>query len=84
MKYKIKDEILWKVVDEEAVIVDMEKDNYSYLNSTGTKVWMLIDKGYTMEQILKDLYKEYNASKKKIKIDVQRIIKRLVKIGLLE
>jgi len=84
MRYKIKDNILWKIVDNEAVIVVPDKDEYFYLNPTGTEIWKLINKGFTKEKILQNLYKKYKAAKKKISEDVEKLLKKLMKMEIIE
>jgi hypothetical protein len=81
MKYVINKNILWKKVDDEIVMVDPKKDDYSYLNSTATDVWVLIDKGSTSDEIIAKLAQDYEMDPKIVKTDVTKLLKELVKEG---
>lgn len=78
MKYKIIEDVIWKVIDDETVILNPEKDEYYTLNNTGTAVWGLIDKGKDLEKLVGELLKQYNASENELKADVKKIIKDLL------
>ena len=81
--YKIKEEILWKVVDEEAVVVSSESDNFFYFNKTGTEIWELLAENYGIEEILEKLSKKYKASRKKIQGDFEKFLEDLRKKELI-
>jgi hypothetical protein len=83
--YKIKNNILWKKIDDEIVIIDSLEDNYSYLNRTGSEVWEMIDKGYAIDQIVVEIRKRYgNEHSEAINKDIHNLFKDLVGHGLLE
>ncbi len=82
--YRIRDEILWKVVDSEAVIVDPGKDEYSYLNPTGTSIWLMIDKGMDIKEIVSKLSKEYECDESNIREDMETLIEELISNNLIE
>ncbi len=84
MKCKIKKHLLWKVIDDEVVIVDPHGDEYSYLNSTGSDVWRMIDSGCGIEEIVQTLSDTYDEAKDKIRNDVLRLVDDLVSEGLIE
>jgi len=81
MKYTIKKDVLWKKVDDEIVMVDPKKDDYSYLNSTATDIWVLIDKGVDSDEIIEILAAEYDMDVKAVKADVTKLLKELAKEG---
>jgi hypothetical protein len=83
MVYAIKKQVLWKIVDDEVVIVDPEKEDYSYLNATGKDIWEMIDKGFEVETIVSELCGKYEASEDCIRGDVEVLIKELVETGLI-
>lgn len=83
MGYKIKQQVLWKNVDNEVVIVDPETDNYSYLNATGRDVWELLGQGRTFEEIVAELSTRYDASPEIIRADVLALINDLLSSGII-
>lgn len=84
MRYKIKEDVLWKEVDGEAVMVDPEKDEYCYLNTVGTGIWNFISEGKTLKEIEKSLIEEYEAPSDEILIGLKKLIKHLVEKELIE
>lgn len=84
MNYRIRDEILWKIADGEAVIVDPETENYAYLNSTGTEIWKMLDKSYSLENIENELLEKYDVPESRLKEDITGIINSLLEQGLIE
>ena len=81
--YKIREEILWKVVDGEAVVVNPESDNFFYFNKTGTAIWELLAENYGVEEILEKLSKKYKTSQKKIQKDFEKFVEDLRKKELI-
>lgn len=84
MRYKIREEILWKLVDGETVMVDPEKEEYSYLNSTGTEIWKMIDKGYSPVKIEEKFLEKYEVSGDTVKKDISEVIEKLLNQELIE
>lgn len=84
MRYKIREEILWKLIDGETVIVDPNKDSYSYLNSTGTQVWKMLNEEYPIPRIEKELADRYDVPESTLKKDVADIIDKLLNQELIE
>jgi hypothetical protein len=83
MKYAIEKSILWKVVDDEVVIVDPRTDEYSYLNSTGKEVWQMIAQGYPFEKMVESLCANYDERTEKIEHDCRSLIRELLKADLI-
>ena len=82
--YEIREEILWKVVDGEAVVVNPESDNFFYFSKTGTEIWELLAENYGVEEILEKLSKKYKTSQKKIQKDLEKFVKNLRKKELID
>ena len=83
MKFKINKNVLWKVVDNEVVLVNSKNDEYSYLNTTGAEVWQMIAEGVSQSEIVKKLSGEYDTSPETIKKDIDAIIDDLIKSKLI-
>ncbi|MFC2061725.1 PqqD family protein [Elusimicrobiota bacterium] len=84
MKYRIKEDILWKIVDGEVVMVSTEKEQYSYLNPTGTEIWKMINDEYTKDEMAKEIKIKYETSGQKLNKDIDEIIEKLLEQGLIE
>ena len=49
-------------LDGETVMMDMERGNYFMLNRVGSRVWELIEKPVSVEEIIHQLREEYEVS----------------------
>ena len=82
--YKIREEILWKVVDGEAVVVIPGNSDFFYFNKTGTEIWELLAENYGVEEILEKLGKKYKTSGKNIREDFKKFVEDLRKKELID
>ena len=84
MSYRISDQILWKIVDYEAVIVDQEKDEYYFLNRTGTEIWSSISKGEEKKKTVDGIAEKYKHDPATCSDDYDSIVTELLAEGLIE
>lgn len=78
------DRIVWRNIEEEAVILNLDSGYYYSLNELGTKIWQLLIKNKTTAEIISFVYKEYDINKNKIKKDLLKIINELKRENLIE
>ena len=84
MKYRINKDVLWKFIDGETVIVKPDSDKYSYLNSTGTIIWKMIDEGSPVGKIVDYFVHYYDHPAENLQADIEEIIEKLVGEGFVE
>jgi outer membrane protein assembly factor BamB len=83
-RYQInKDAAEWRLVDGEAVIVNVENGHYYALNHTGTLVWTLLDGGASPHEVAARVADEYDIAVERARVDVGRVIDELVGEGLI-
>lgn len=76
--YKInKDKITYRIVDSEAIILNLDNRYYYSLNEVGTEIWELFTKGETAQKIIDIIADGYNVDKKKVKDDLIGFINEL-------
>lgn len=85
-RYQIKtDDIAWRVVDGEAVIVHALTSGYFGLNSTGTAIWEALATGpLSAEDIAEGLVSEAEVSSDQVRPAVDAFLTELVGAGLVE
>jgi len=71
-------------LDGEAVILDMESGKYHGLDSTGTRIWTLLEDKITLDEIVLQLIGEYSVEREQCTIEVEEFINRMVDLGLAE
>ena len=84
-KYAIdKDKVTYRIIDGEAVILNLDNGFYYSLNEVGTKIWQDIDKGTDLNKTLSLLKEEYQIPEKQLKGDLLTLLKDLNKEKLIE
>jgi hypothetical protein len=80
MRYAIDTEnASWRVVDGEAVIINLSTTHYYGLNETGTFVWRLLaDRPMAADEVATELAAHYGESADAVAPDVAAILQGLV------
>ena len=71
-------------LDGEAVILDMESGKYHGLDSTGTKIWALLEDKISLDDIVLQLIEEYSVERQQCTTEVEEFINRMVDLDLVE
>lgn len=84
-KYAIdKDKVTYRVIDGEAVILNLDSGYYYSLNEAGTRIWEAIAKENSLDAILSLLKDEYETPEKQLKSDLMKLVKDLEKETLIK
>ncbi|MDD5044475.1 MAG: PqqD family protein [Candidatus Omnitrophica bacterium] len=79
---KRNDDIAWRIIDEEALVVD-SKDSLIYpLNTVGSRIWELLDGKRPCSEIVDTISEEFEGEKESIKDDVLNFLEHLLEKGL--
>ena len=71
-------------LDGEAVILDMESGKYHGLDTTGTRIWELLEDPITFDEIVLQLMSEYSVEQEQCTTDVKEFIYQMVDSGLVK
>ena len=71
-------------LDGESVILDMESGKYHSLDTTGTRVWELLEGKISFNDIVLKLMSEYSVEGQQCTTDVKEFINQLIDLGLVE
>jgi hypothetical protein len=83
MKVRMLDDVVWRELADEVVLLNLTSGLYFGLEGTGGKIWRaLADKG-TTEAAIDVIAAEYDASREKIEADVTRLVDELRAKGLI-
>ncbi len=84
-KYTIdKDKVTFRVVNGEAVILNLDNGYYYSLNRVGTRIWEALNKQKSLGEIANFLKEEYQLPEKQLKNDLLGLIKDLEKERLID
>jgi len=82
--YRRKQQILSAAVDDEIVMMSVEKGQYYNLNVMGTRIWHLLETPRSVVEVVMALDEIYDVPEEKIRDEVDAFLTRLERAGLLE
>lgn len=76
-------DVIWRVLDENAVLVSPEGGQVTILNEVGTKIWSLIDGQNSGTDIARQLVQQYDVTIAQARQDVETFLAKLDNRGLI-
>lgn len=81
--YRRNRQLVAKILDQEAVLLNMEKNALYTLNESALSIWKFLWKKRTTEEVVDFLTKRYNLSSKQALSDCHRFIQAALKDQLI-
>jgi hypothetical protein len=81
---RVPDRVLMRLVGEELVLLNLEKENYYGLNPVGARLMQLAETGATLEGIVERMLTEFEVERAQLEVDVRAVAANLIAAGLLE
>ena len=75
--------MLSQEVGGETVLLDLNSETYFGLDEIGTRIWQLIQEHRDLEKIFDIMLAEYNVDEKQLEKDLNELITKLVKDGII-
>jgi hypothetical protein len=76
-------DIEWKMIEEEAVLVDQDELQILHLNEVATEVWNLIDGKRTVNEIITQMLSAFEVKRKTAEKDILDFLQKLIKIEVI-
>lgn len=73
----------WRVLDTEALVVDVRGGLIYPLNRVATRIWQLCDGAHTIDAIVRALVDEFDADEATIRSDAMTFLDELARAGLI-
>jgi hypothetical protein len=73
---------MFRDLDGEAVLLDLDSGTYSGLNAVGTHIWHLIQQHGRLQAVFDELCREYDAAPDVIERDLLELVARLAEARL--
>jgi hypothetical protein len=67
-------DVLWRVVGEEALLLDTVSGNYFSLDPIATEIWVKLTEGESPEQIAAAMAKKYSIEEDRARNDVDELV----------
>jgi hypothetical protein len=82
--YRQNERALGRIVDDEAVILDLDRGVYFGLNDVGTRVWQLVGEGRQLGSICAAIVEEFEVAPDEAQPDVDAFVADLLANGLIQ
>lgn len=76
--------ISWRVIENEAVLVDPDEGEVLRFNPIGTEIWQDLDGTRTVDEIIDHIHRVFEVNRKRAQRDVLRFLNKLVRRELVE
>jgi hypothetical protein len=83
MTFSIPEDIVFRDLAGEAVLLNLGTGMYFGLNGMGTQIWRLISEGYSLEQLVAAVLEEYEIDEDRVRKDLAILLEQLSDAGLL-
>lgn len=74
----------WRIIEGEALLVDVDKGEVIHLNPVGAEIWNLIEGKKSVSDIVVHIYNTFEVDKETAKKDTLEFLERLIEKGLIE
>jgi Coenzyme PQQ synthesis protein D (PqqD) len=84
MTLRAANHVHYTLIDGGAVLLDLKTGAYLALNEVATRVWELLLNGRGIDEIVRDLAREYDVAEHTLRCDCEHLISQATGRGLLE
>ncbi len=74
--------VIFQALDDEAVLLDMDADQYFALNDLGMRIWQLLSENSSTDHAIQQLLQEYDVDKAALHQDMAEWINEVIQLGL--
>lgn len=83
MRIRIADQVVFRDVAGEAVLLNLATGTYFGLDTVGTRMWHLIADHGSTERVVETLLAEYEVEEERLRCDLDNLIRQLLEKGLM-
>lgn len=84
MKLKVSDDVVFRILGDEAVILNLASGVYFGLDTVGTRMWQLMSEHGSTDKVVETLLDEYEVEKEQLCGDLDKLIQQLSEKGLIK
>lgn len=74
--------VLVRVVQGEAVVLDLNAERYLGFNAVGTRIWEVLTEAATIDDAIAALLEEFEVTEAQLRADVVAFVQKLLDAGL--
>lgn len=83
-KVVVPDTILFRELDGESVLLNLNTESYLGLDEVGTRMWVLFTTQPSIQAAYETLLAEYNVTPDTLRNDVEELLHQMIEHGLVE
>ena len=83
-RVSVPDSVMFRELEGEAVILDLDSEGYFGLDQIGTRMWQLVTEAESIEAAFDVLLEEYEVEPDTLRADLSGLLEALLARGLLE
>ena len=76
------EEVASKVIDGEAIIINLANGVYYSMDKVGALVWDLLQAGHTLEEVIATVTSRYTVPREQVELNVQELVRELIQENL--
>jgi hypothetical protein len=84
MRVEIPEDVVWRDLEDQVVILDVVSNQYFGLSGAGSAIWRSIAEHRSIDETVAQLQQEFDADPAQIRADLEALIKDLEGRGLLK
>src|SRR3990172_5074462 len=81
---KIPSDVLFQIVNGEAVLLNLKNERYFGLDEVGTRIWRLLNGECDLQKVFEIMLDEYDVDANQLEQDINKLVRELVEAGLIE
>ncbi len=82
-RFRPADSVHTRTFDGELVILDLAHGEYFALDPIGSRLWIALEQGKSIDQLAAEIVQEYEASPETVAADLRFLLDELIERGLL-
>jgi len=82
MKLKVSDDVVFRILGNEAVILNLASGVYFGLDTVGTRMWQLMSEHGSTDNVIAAMLGEYEVEEGQLRSDLDKLIEQLNEKGL--
>jgi hypothetical protein len=83
-RVRVAPDVLFRLVGEEGVLLNLKTELYLGLNTVGTRMWTVLGGASSIQAAYDDLLREYDVEPTKLRADLEEFIDQLLGQKLIE
>jgi hypothetical protein len=83
-RVRVVPDVMFRVVGEEGVLLNLNTERYLGLNPVGTHMWNVLERASSIQAAYEELLQEYEVEPAQLRADIEAFIRQLLEQELIE